>query len=201
MKTAMSVCAVLMMASVAGISWAEEKLEDHPGYVDLKAREIFGDVEPTVEVLLDGQLLKMMAGASAKDDSEAGEMLANIKLIRVNVFPITEGAEEVAAKFEALSKRLTDDGWSRIVRVKEDDETVNVFIRVNEEAFQGLVVLAAESDEAVFVNIVGDVNPEMLGKFGGGLFGGDFDLSEIAELMKEHEKGEEAEAEEDTEEG
>lgn len=201
MKMAIGACAVLIAASVTGISWADEKLEDHPGYVDLKARDIFGDVEPTVEVLLDGPLLRMMAGASGKDDSEAGKMLASLKLIRVNAFPITEGSGEVAAKFEALSKRLVKDGWSRIVHVKEDEKTVNVFIRADEEVFQGLVVLAAESDEAVFVNIVGDVDPRMLAKLGGELLGGGFDLSEIAELMKEHEEDEESESEEDTEEG
>lgn len=201
MKMTIGACTVLIIASLAGISWGEEQLENHPGYVDLQAREIFGEVEPTVEVLLDGPLLQLMAGASGEGDSELGDMLASLKLIRINAFQITEGAEEVAAKFEALSKRLVEGGWSRVVRVREDEETVNVFVRADEDVFQGLVVLAAESDEAVFVNIVGDVNPLLLAKLGSGLFGGDFDLSEIAELMSEHEEAGESESEEDTEEG
>ncbi len=202
MKMTIGACSLLIIAPLAGISWAEEELEDHPGYVGLQARDIFGDeVEPTVEVLLDAPLLKLMATAAGEADSEEAGMLASLRLIRVNAFPIAEGAEDVAAKFEALSKQLVDDGWSRIVHVKEDDETVNVFIRADEDVFQGLVVLAAESDEAVFVNIVGDVNPLLLGKLGGGLFGGDFDLSDIAELIEEHEEAEESEPKEDTQEG
>lgn len=198
MKMTIGACTLLIIAPLAGISWADEELENHPGYVDLQALDIFGDeVEPTVEVLLDGPLLKLLAGASSEDDAEEAGMLASLKLIRVNAFPIAEGAGDVAAKFEALSKQLVDEGWSRIVHVKEDDKTVNVFIRANDDVLQGLVVLAAESDKAVFVNIVGDVNPLVLGKLGGGLFGDDFDLSEIAELIEEREEAEESESEEE----
>ena len=49
----------------------------------------------------------------------------------------------------------------------------------------------------ILVNIVGDVNPLVLGKLGGGLFGDDFDLSEIAELIEEREEAEESESEEE----
>ena len=197
MKMTIGACTLLIVAPFAGISWADEALENHPGYVDLQARDIFGDeVEPTVEVLLEGPMLQLMAGAFREGDSELGEMLASLKLIRINAFPIAEGAGDVAAKFEALSKQLAEGGWSRVVRVKEDDEAVNVFMRADEDVIQGLVVLVAESEEAIFLNIVGDVNPLLLGKLGGTFFDGDFDFSEIAERISEHEKAEESESEE-----
>lgn len=201
MKMTIGACTLLIIAPFAGISWADEALENHPGYVDLQARDIFGDaVEPTLEVLLEGPLLRLLAGASGEEGSGFEEMLASLKLIRINAFPIAEGAEDVAAKFEALSTQLAEGGWSRIVRVKEDEETVNIFMLTNEDVIQGLVVLAAASEEAIFVNIVGDVNPDLLSMLGDGFFADDFDFSELAEVFEEHKAAEESESEGDGEE-
>lgn len=201
MKMTIGACTLLIIAPFAGISWADEALENHPGYVDLQARDIFGDaVEPTLEVLLEGPLLRLLAGASGEEGSGLEEMLASLKLIRINAFPIAEGAEDVAAKFETLSTQLAEGGWSRIVRVKEDEETVNIFMLTNEDVIQGLVVLAAAQEEAVFVNIVGDVNPDLLSMLGDGFFADDFDFSELAEVIEEHRAAEESESGKDGEE-
>ena len=187
MKTTAGVAALLIVASFTGVSWAQEPVENHPGYVDFDAEEIFGDVKAKMEIVLDGPLLRLMLGASGEEESEGAEMLDSLKLIRVNAFEIEDDAEDVIAKFDAVSDRLAADGWSRAVHVQEDDETLNIFVRSEDDIIQGIAVLMAESDEAMFVNIVGEVNPLHLGQLGGSFFGGGFDLSEIAELISEHE--------------
>ena len=140
MKTTAGIAALLIVASFTGITWAQEAVEDHPGYVDLNAEEIFGDVEAKMEIVLDGPLLQLLRGAS-DDDSEAAESIANIKLIRVNAFELEDDAENVIAKFDALGDRLIADGWSRVVHVEEDDEALNVFVRSDDETIQGFALL------------------------------------------------------------
>ncbi len=198
MKTTARIALALILVSFTAVSWAQDDLKDHPGYVDLKAAEIFGEVDAKLELMLKGPLLKLIGGG---DEDELGGLLASIELIRVNAFEIEENAEEIIAKFKALGDALEEDGWARVLSANEDGETINVFIRSNDDTIQGLALFATESDEAIFANIVGDVKPELLSHLGDDFLGGDFDLSEIAEAVTEHEDGEKEVKEEETEEG
>ena len=200
MKTTARIALALILVSFTAVSWAQDDLKDHPGYVDLKAAEIFGEVDAKLELMLKGPLLKLIGGED-KEGSGAGGLLASIELIRVNAFEIEENAEEIIAKFKALGDALEEDGWARVLSANEDGETINVFIRSNDDTIQGLALFATESDEAIFANIVGDVKPELLSHLGDDFLGGDFDLSEIAEAVTEHEDGEKEVKEEETEEG
>ncbi len=186
MKTTAGIAALLIVASFTGITSAQEAVEDHPGYVDLNAEEIFGDVEAKMEILLDGPLLRLMLGDKDDEDGEDAEAIASIKLLRVNAFEIEDDAEDVIAKFDALGDRLTADGWSRVVHVQEDGEALNIFVRSDDDTIQGFALLMAESHEAMFVNIVGEVNPRLLTHLEGSFFDGGFDFSEIEELISEH---------------
>lgn len=191
MKTMAGVALLLILVSFTAASWAQDEIKDHPGYVDLDAEEIFGDLEAKFEINLEGPLLKLIGGGSGDEDSELGGMLSSIKLIRVNAFEIEDNAEEIIAKFEALGDRLANEGWARILHAEEDDESINVFIRSNDDTIQGIVLLAAESDEAIFANIVGEVKPQLLSLLGDDFLGGDLNLSGIAGLLTEHEEEEE----------
>ena len=54
-----------------------------------------------------------------------------------------------------------------MVRVRERRENVNVYIRSdNEDDIQGMVVMVIDSHETIFVNIVGFVNADDIGRIG-----------------------------------
>jgi hypothetical protein len=150
---------------------AEEKTDytKLPGYVDFGAMEIFGDVEATVEVFLKGSLLAMARAAVADEDPELEHMLANIQYIHVQVFELDDvDSKQVMTKTKEVAKQLDKRGWEIAVRVREDDEHVYVYLLPGKDNdIAGLVVMAVEEDdEAAFVNIVGNINPENIGKLG-----------------------------------
>ncbi|MEX0601036.1 MAG: DUF4252 domain-containing protein, partial [Rhodothermales bacterium] len=67
------------------------------------------------------------------------------------------------------AKELEAQGWETVVRVREEDQRVNVYMKVRDDVIAGLVVMVLEPDDeegAVFVNIVGDINPEQIGRIG-----------------------------------
>jgi hypothetical protein len=65
---------------------------------------------------------------------------------------------------KAISAKLSQQGWESVVTVNSDDEQVRVFMKFNGQNVEGITVMAMESDEAVFVNVIGDLKPDELGK-------------------------------------
>ena len=48
--------------------------------------------------------------------------------------------------------------------VNSDDEQVRIFMKFNKSNVEGITVMALEQDEAVFVNVIGNIKPDELGK-------------------------------------
>lgn len=138
-----------------------------PGYVDFGAA--IDDVEATVEVYLKGSLLVIAREAVKNDDPELGELLSKIDYIHVQVFPMRGGSsEKLMERTRQVGKQLEKKGWELTVRVREDEEQVHVYMLPGKkDDIAGLVVMAVEEgDEAVFVNIVGNINPAEIGRIG-----------------------------------
>jgi hypothetical protein len=185
-------CVLLTFAVSATTAVAKDRKKTsdytkHPGYVDFDALEIFGDVEPKIEVYVREQMLALVAKFLENEDPELYDLLMKLKLVRVQVFDIDH---DMAGKFENQSaktvKVLDKEGWERVVRVREDDESVFVYIKPSEnyEWIQGVVVLAMEDyEEAVFVNIVGDIKPEDVHRLGE-----HFDVEELDSIRYEVKK-------------
>ena len=165
----------ILFAALA-LCWAAEiqadpsdKYKKHPGYVDFEAMGVFGELEATVEVFLKGPLLQMAIGATGNDEPGIAEALKNIIYVHVQVFEDKIGPE-VGAKTKELAKQLDAKGWEVVVRVRERDQQVYVYMlpSKDEELVRGLVVMVVEDeDEAVFVNIVGDMDPREIGRISG----------------------------------
>ena len=138
----------------------QDELEAQPGYVEFgELSSVYG--EPKVMINIGGTLLKFM-GAAAKEDPEASAILKDLKGVRINVYS-TEG--KTGPALEQLSKvkgMLMDQDWEPVAQVKEPGEEVQIFMKLDGEVVQGLVVMAVDGDEAVFINIIGMIDPTQL---------------------------------------
>ena len=147
----------------------EKEIKKHPGYVNLDEIEIPGDAEESVEVYVKGPLLKLIAKVTEQEDPALSKMLANLLMIRVNTFSIdSQLAEELKPKVKKIEKNLEQQKWEKVVKVKERDELVNIYLKLdNKDNIVGLVVMVIEAgDEAVFVNIVGEIDWQSISKIG-----------------------------------
>jgi len=150
------------------VSSQDKDYTKYPGYVDLSDIEQFKESESTVEVFITKPLLSLVAAASSDEDPQLYRLLKNLDLIKVDNFSVTEEKTGDLKKIiKKISDRLINDKWSRVVRVRETDERVEIFIKNEGNRVAGLLIMSLEynnNKEATFVNIVGNIDMESLGK-------------------------------------
>ena len=139
-----------------------------PGQVD------FGTFDPPedgefIEVRINSNLINMAARLTEKAEPDVARMLRNLKAVRVNVIGLTdENRDEITQRVQTVRRQLDEQGWERIVTVRDRNEDVGVYLKLRgEEAVEGLVVTVTDGQgEAVFVNIVGEIRPEQVAEIG-----------------------------------
>ena len=162
---------ILLAAPNPQAALAQDDLRQDPGYLDLTTVEDWFDTEPWLEVNIKGALLNLITEASkAEEDPELTSILSKLKAIEVRGYPMTPAMfEDIDRRTGLLAKRLEGLGWETVVRVREDDERVNVYLKSDGKTIAGLVVMVldpTEDDGAIFVNIVGDIDPQQIGRIG-----------------------------------
>ena len=141
----------------------EDALKDFPGYVDFgELGDIFG--EPTVQIAVGSSLLGLVGALSAQEDPETADLFKRLNGVRVSVFENTEVTDEGIAFVKDASSKLSSMGWESVVTVNSADEQVRIFMKINEDMVEGITVMVVEATEAVFVNVIGNLNPAELEK-------------------------------------
>lgn len=126
--------------------------------------------EPKVEINLSSTLMKLVGSFANHEDPEIGEILANLETIKVRVYNLNGEADKANATIDSVSKTLRSDNWDTLVTVNdnEDDQKVRIFSKSTNNIIDGVVVMVVspekEGGEAVFINIVGEIDPEKIGK-------------------------------------
>jgi len=155
----MSLAAMLALPVMA----QEDALKTFPGYVDFgELNAIFG--EPTVQIAVGESLLGLVGALSASQDPEAAELFKRLNGVRVSVFETSQMADGAVDYVKDVSSQLSNLGWESVVTVNSADEQVRIFMKINNDRVEGITVMAVEEDEAVFVNVIGSINPAELGK-------------------------------------
>jgi len=141
----------------------EDALKDLPGYVDFgELHSVFG--EPAVQISVGASLLGLVSSLSAEEDPEAAALFKRLKGVRVNVFETETMVDGAIGLVKDVSSKLNKLGWEPVVTVNSKDEQVRIFMMIRDDQVQGITVMALDEGESVFVNIIGSINPEELGK-------------------------------------
>jgi HSP20 family molecular chaperone IbpA len=152
-------CTLLALPAMA----QEDELKDLPGYVnfaDLSAT--YG--EPKITINLGGTMLNFVSMMSKSDSPETSEMISKLKGIRVQIYSTEENVDVARNQFSQVKGDLKSSGWEPIVQVNEEDEQVLVYMKMDGGNMEGMTVMVVDDEEAVFVNVIGQLNPEELGR-------------------------------------
>ncbi len=163
--------------------YSQSEYSKEPGYFDFGDLSMYEQGDGVTEVSLEPNILQLVASATEEKEPELSEMLNGLKLVKVNVFEVGEKNESgLKSKIEDIDKKIMSGSWDRIVRKKGGDELVNVYIKTsNKKDIDGLVVTTLDKNgEAVFVNIVGNIDLKKIGKLGA-----KFDIPSLDKLDKE----------------
>ena len=139
-----------------------------PGEVD------FGEFTPPnsggefVEVNLGSNLIALAARVVPKKQSEVAKLLNSLQLVRVNVIGLDdENRGDLKSRAEKIQKSLKAQGWERIVTAQEKGQDVGVHVKMRgTNSILGVAVIVMKKDQAVFINIVGDVTPDQIALVG-----------------------------------
>jgi len=178
-STLFSVAALLFAGSVLWMGTASPVRAQHndiaeaPGYVNFDDVGQWFDAPANIEVNLRGALLDLIANSSDEAEPEFAGLMRSLQAIQVRGFPLSgTNQEEVMRRFDDMSSRLQSSGWERVVYIRDEaGEFVNVFMKPDNESIAGLTIMVADpsEQETIFVNIVGSIRPEEIGKIGRGL--------------------------------
>ena len=154
--------AALAVVMALPIMAQEGELKDLPGYVDFgELNSVYG--EPKVMINIGGFLLNMMSQAT-KDDPEASALMEGLKGVRINIYSTEGDVAPALEQVNSVKSMLSAQNWEPIVQVLEDGEEVQIFMKADGEGMQGLTVMAVDGEEAVFLNILGAIDPDKLGE-------------------------------------
>ena len=66
-----------------------------------------------------------------------------------------------------MSRGLVEDGWEPVVRIRDEQEVIQILIRHDGESIAGLAAMFVDGgDSAGFINIVGEVDPSQVARIG-----------------------------------
>lgn len=155
---------------IPAASVTAQRIENSPGYFDFRQLEDIVGAETTLEVNFKGAILKMAAEAARIEDDTLADMLLKLRGIQVRGYTLDRQARKALEdRVGPLATQLARDGWDRVVRVRDDNEFVEMLIRdTSGERVEGMMVfvIGGGDNETVFVNIVGEIDPEDIGRLG-----------------------------------
>jgi hypothetical protein len=134
--------------------------------------------EPTIAVNLSGQLLALLS-RSAKQEPGVSQFAAMIEGIYVRGYDKASGdSDRMARHFEDVLKK---EKWELIVKIKEEDDLIKVYLLPDQDIVHGIFVMLANPTETILVNVFGKIDVD---KIGGLLehLPADLDLPELKEL-------------------
>ncbi len=141
---------------------------NEPGYVNFGDLTSFEKGDDVTEVFVEQNLLKMVSKMTKQKDPDLSNLLAGIKLVKVNSFNVKDNLQkDLKTKLDGIDKQLTNKNWTRLVKVRGSKEYTNVYMKPTADgnSFDGLVVTTIESGGQVsLVNIVGKIDLETIGK-------------------------------------
>jgi len=167
-KQACMTVALVATLGGAGRAFATEDVTKHPGYFDFDSVvKLFGKQDTNVEVFLDQAMLAFI-GLLGKSDPDMQALCANLKQIRVQSFQMeSDKVDAVEKTVGDVAQKLESQGWGALIKVRDrkDGSQTYVYMKLANGKSQGLVVMAIDPrDEATFVNIVGEIDPEQISR-------------------------------------
>lgn len=144
------------------------------GYADLDSLG-FADTDSTMSLSFGPSVLRMAAGF-IDDDPATRELLLNLEGVRVKVYDVVRGQERVALRIDKMSAKLRRQGWEPVVTVQEGDERTQVLVKMKGPDIVGLTVISLDEHEAVIVNVMGNLSPEL---FSGTMVALEVDVPEV----------------------
>ena len=125
-------------------------------------------LEAKVEVNLTAKLINLVS-KSVSNQPDVAELIQMLDGIYVRTYDRTIIDEKKLVNH--FQQRLKEEKWEVLVKIKEENEIVEISLLFDEDTVYGIfvIVLPETSGEVTFVNIVGEIAPERIEELLGSL--------------------------------
>ncbi len=120
--------------------------------------------EPTVEINLTNKLINLVT-KSMNSSQNVVEMVKMLKGIYVRTY--RHPGDDMRLYYQ---DKLKAEKWEILVKVKEKNDVVEISLLTDEDVVYGIfIIVKADSEEITFLNIVGEIAPELISELLGNL--------------------------------
>lgn len=167
-----TIVCLLIGSLTPGVASARQSVRTDPGFIDLDrvgGFDTFFSRDPKIDVSVEGALMKLVAEASRTEDPELASLLSKLKGVYVRGYETTKAESERARNHaNKIGQDLVEQGWSSVIRVRNETEHFQMFAKFKGEMVIGMVALSIDvkANETTFLNIVGNIDPGQIGRIG-----------------------------------
>ena len=140
---------------------------------DMKSLDRLGaNATESTNITLEGDTLKLAGSMLGKESDAASlkNLISGLRGVYVRSFKFDEAGKYSEADLEPLRGWLNNEGWSRIVDVKEKKESTQIWLRSAPGTRSGgFAITSAKPMEVTVVFIDGTLTMDDIGKLGGNL--------------------------------
>ena len=149
---------------VSEIANAQQDITSHLGYVEVEALDVFEAQNVTVDVSIGPLMLKQVAERVRSKNEKVGEVLSDLKLVRVHTLSV----DEIAMRMDKVARYLDAMGWEITVQSWKKRERVSVYLQKEADDIIGLFAMVHDRKAATLtlVNVVGVVQIDKMGTVG-----------------------------------
>lgn len=109
-----------------------------------------------------GPTILRFAASQMDEDPETEALLRSLDGVRIRVYEIDGDVSRVARKMDLMQEDLQRDGWASVMLVRQENERTHLMLKSTGDQVFGLTLLTSDGDsEAVVINLIGDIQPEM----------------------------------------
>jgi len=169
MKNLIKLFVILIVLASTFVFAQKKDYSNEPGFVDFTKFEEFIQSDETTEIIIENKLLRMVGRIVKNKDAELKDLLDNLKLVKAITFEtLDKNYSDLYKNVQKIAKKLDNMNWDRIVKSKSKERISYVYIKTKgDEDILGLAVMNVEKDgESSFVNVVGKINLDAIGRLG-----------------------------------
>lgn len=159
---------LLAQAPTARRPEVEKPVTEHPGFVTFDDVErLFGDDALEIHISVKDAMLRLVAAATRQSEPDLAQMIGGLRAIEVMVYNIDDqgGRSRVRQAITDTAGRLRRAGWEPAIDIRLEDSGGFLYFRFQQSDNPvGLAGIFLDGKEAVFINIVGTIDPALLGR-------------------------------------
>ena len=135
-------------------------LHRHNGYAEIDS-PYWWQADNEVNLSIGPTTLRALRWAiNSSEEPEIKALLKEVKGVRISVYNVDDNQALFKDIITETQTNLHADNWQNILKVNDENETTMMFMKAHDDVIDGLVVLTLDDSEAVFINVIGNIEPE-----------------------------------------